>query len=186
VARWPRWPATRSWACTHWRSHVELFWHADADRYISPPAYGGADHTEEWLRLVSKPAPTRRMSAPMDFTALVMSRIEIEPTAVQPSVDASMRERAQAVAGTLAFAVLLVLASGAALIRFEPGLAFAALSAVVSGCVMMLVAIRTVSDSLYAVSSNNGLMLLVSGLLFVSLVLWSQIARSSGRVTREA
>jgi multisubunit Na+/H+ antiporter MnhB subunit len=122
----------------------------------------------------------------MDFTALVMSRIETEPTVVQPSTDASTRERAQAVAGTLAFAALLVLASGAALIRFEPELAFAALSAVVSGCVMLLLAVRTVSDSLYAASSNNGLMLVVSGLLFVSLVFWSQIARSSDRVTREA
>jgi hypothetical protein len=150
-----------------------------------------ADPLEEWLRTVSRASAASRVTSSMDFTSLVMSRIEAQSASAQPAqmstcASAPAREQLHAVAGTLAFSAFLLIISGVAFVRFEPAAAFATLSALVSGFVVVVTTARMVSDSLYAASTNNGLMLLVTALVGGSLLLWPQFARAAGRVTGEA
>jgi hypothetical protein len=141
---------------------------------------------EDWLRVATRTPAAPRINAPLDFTALVMSRIQKQPVEPAPSVIAPVHERVHAVGGTLAFSALLLAASALALLRFEPGAAFAVLGILVTALVLMATMVRAISDSLYAVSSNTGLMLLVTAVLGGLLLLWAQVARASERVAREA
>jgi hypothetical protein len=150
-----------------------------------------ADPLEEWLRTVSRASAASRVTSTMDFTSLVMSRIEAQSASAQSvqmstCARASAREQLHAVAGTLAFSAFLLIVSGVAFVRFEPAAAFATLSALVSGFVVVVTTVRMISDSLYAASTNTGLMLLVTSLVGGSLLLWPQLSRAAGRVTREA
>ncbi len=142
---------------------------------------------EEWLRSASRAATAGRATAPMDFTALVMSRIETHPGRSAPApATAPIRERVRVVTATLVFSVFVLIGSVVTLVRFEPGIVFGALGALVSGLVTLATALRTLSDVAYAASNNTGLMLLVTAFFGASLLLWPQVARVTSRATREA
>src|SRR5215472_4905827 len=74
-----------------------------------------------------------RVVAPELFTARVMARLDVQPAPVPELTSRRLREGLFVVVATLAFSLLIVLASVGVLALFEPTTALMLLGAVVSG-----------------------------------------------------
>lgn len=151
---------------------------------------------EEGLHTLSRFAasPTAKVNAPDDFTARVMARLDM-PTAQPPRPatakpakrePALMLDRLTIAFGVFALSTLVVLLTSLVIAFLAPEIAFAFLSLLVSGFILLLVSLRTMLGALSSVGSNSMLLVLLAAGLVASLLFWSRLIRPALRLTRNA
>lgn len=157
-------------------------------------------HPDEWLRTVGCNKISRKpTSAPDDFTARVMARVTVQEqhdtTAghiVEWAEDAARTarrvalERARIVAAIVAFAALVALISGCVITILAPRAVLTFLGTLLTLAVAGLAGARAILALILSATSNDGLLLALAALPIGALLIGSRLARHSPDTLRQA
>ncbi|MGE5334196.1 MAG: hypothetical protein ACM3N4_05810, partial [Nitrososphaerota archaeon] len=161
------------------------------DRPALPASTLPADSDEDVLdRQIRLRMPVTVVSAPSDFTARVLARIETAP-APHPQRARAIRfswlRSLRVIAATLTVALLLMLATGVVVTLVNPNLAVAILDAVISVAIGLLAFARMIGHLIARAAATPWMIpAALGGLLGFLLLSWAQLARQFGRDPQEA
>lgn len=150
---------------------------------VSPQRQGMPPHLTEREadRQMRATLQVVRVAAPSDFTARVMAQVAVQAPALQPVpvvATPSLHHRARVVGGTVGFSALVVLTSSFFAALTNPSLGLAVVGTLVSIAMILLAIIRVLVAAAGGISANGLLVtLLLSALLTVLLVSWTQLSR---------
>lgn len=163
------------------------------DRPALPASTLPADSDDDALdRQIRLCMPVTVLSAPSDFTAKVLARIETAPAphlqrAPMSATPVSWLRSLRVIAATLTVALLLMLATGVAVTLVNPTLAVAILDAVVSVAIGLLAFGRMIGQLIGRAAATPWMIpAALGGLLGFLLLSWAQLARQFGRDPQEA
>ena len=146
---------------------------------------------DDWLKLVSRPAPHTCPAPPGDFTACVMARLEAGTVvASQPIPRARSRativEHLCVVGGVFGVSILLVVTTCVLTALLAPNVVFVVLNALVGAVVTVLLLLSPLVDALNALVANPPLMCALLALVAGALALWSRVLHPAASLTGEA
>lgn len=164
-----------------WRRSVDtrntgVRWQSDREPHIN----------DDRLATLGQVLPPVRVVAPDFFTARVMARIETKQVSGPLRAESGLCAGLVAVAATLLFSVVIVLASAGILAIFEPSASLMLLGLLVSSLVSLCSA---VGDMVVWMSSATATEVMLASLAFmasVSLLVRAGIVRYSTHAPREA
>jgi hypothetical protein len=127
-----------------------------------------------------------RVAAPDLFTSRVMARIEVQPASVPILGERRLREGLLVVVATLAFSLLIVLASVSVLAIFAPTTALMLLGAVVSGLVSLFSMSGDIAEWATSTTASEVMLASLAFIASISLLIRVGIVRDSRHAPREA
>ena len=157
-------------------------------------------HPDEWLHTLGYDRTMRKpASAPVDFTARVMARVSVqeqrETTAgriaewAEDTARTARRvalERAGVVAAIVAFAALVALISGCVITILAPRAVLTFLGTLLTFAVAGLAGARAMLALVLGVTSNDGLLLALAALPIGAMLIGSRLIRHSPDTLRQA
>ncbi|MGZ3678664.1 MAG: hypothetical protein ACXWQR_08855 [Ktedonobacterales bacterium] len=157
-------------------------------------------HPDEWLRTLGYDRTMRKpASAPVDFTARVMARVSVqeqrETTAeriaewAEDTARTARRvalERVGVVAAIVAFAALVALISGCVITILAPRAVLTFLGTLLTFAVAGLAGARAMLALVLSMTSNDGLLLALAALPIGAMLIGSRLIRHSPDSLRQA
>jgi hypothetical protein len=127
-----------------------------------------------------------RVAAPELFTARVMARLEVQPDPVPALVERRLREGLFVVVATLAFSLLIMLASVGVLALFVPTAALMLLGAIVGGIVSLFSVGGNIAVWMTSTTASEVMIASLALMASVSLLIRVRSLRNVAHTAREA